>query len=212
MDSMVSEAAKFYFVYIHPFSLFVLAAIGGIIIASLFQGKINSLLANILNRLNFTRANLNGIWISEYVYESDYHNKGVHSSGHYVIIKQYGDKITIKSIKQPSGSRLFMALNLDAAILSGTWKEQTSKHTQYYGVLHMVVAPNKDIIYGGWMGFDNRNNIQTGPWVLRFIQLGSRKKDIKKFENAEPEVKLDASNPPFPTHQYELPERFLRHE
>ncbi len=132
---------------------------------------------------------LSGIWHSRYIYPST--GRGDEFVGqHYVVLRQHGQRLTAQSLPHSAGSRLWLDLNVDASVVTGTWRERTSptgyyRGAVYHGTLQMVVDPSGRRMEGMWLGFSRKFTINSGRWELEWC--GS---DISKSAQREYDAKV----------------------
>jgi transcriptional regulator with XRE-family HTH domain len=116
---------------------------------------------------------LNGIWRSQYEYEST-GRAGIFSNAHYVIAIQHGAKLQIRSLPGTSPGRLLMELTINGAVLTGTWTEETNPGGYYQGAtysggIQMLLEPSSRKMTGKWVGFGRDFDMNTGPWSLELV-------------------------------------------
>ncbi|MET9262434.1 hypothetical protein [Amycolatopsis sp. NPDC004079] len=120
-----------------------------------------------------------GIWHSRYIYPSSGRGK-TFTGEHYVVLRQQGQRLIGQSLPHSTGSRLRLELALDAAVATGTWREQTSRTgyyqgAVYHGTLQMVVDPAGRRMRGMWLGFGRDFTINSGEWHLTWQEAGASK-------------------------------------
>ena len=132
---------------------------------------------------------LTGIWLSAYRYSSR-DAAGRFGSEHFVVIRQRGDYVSVKSLTKPvnrrgqrEGSRLRMQLRVvDETKLIGEWQERTSKDRLYFGVVHLVVNGTRTEMLGRWSGFNNRLIVMSDEWTMRRLDRSIKRTTRRRYE------------------------------
>ncbi|MDX8029371.1 hypothetical protein SK803_04075 [Lentzea sp. BCCO 10_0856] len=117
---------------------------------------------------------LTGIWHSHYTYTSSSRPGQVFESEHYMVLKQTENVIVAESIANKERSDVRLLLQVDGAIATGSWSEQTSgtgyyRGAIYHGAIQMVVDPRGRRLRGKWLGFDTEFNVNIGDWTLAWL-------------------------------------------
>jgi len=116
---------------------------------------------------------LNGIWRSDYTYESS--GRGMsYTDSHYVMLLQHASKVQIRSLPDTAQGRLMMDLTVNGATLTGTWSEETNpggyyQGAVYHGAVQMLLEPTGRRMAGKWAGFGRDYEVNTGPWSLTLV-------------------------------------------
>ncbi|MFC4562742.1 multiprotein-bridging factor 1 family protein [Nocardiopsis mangrovi] len=130
-------------------------------------------------------ANYSGVWLSRYDYVSS--GRGAtFTEEHYVVLLQHGDRLTVQSIPESSGSPLAMDLTIDGAVCTGTWTEQTAEEgyyrgARYHGAIQLLIEPTGRRLAGKWVGFGKDFDVNTGPWELVFQDASTTKATIDRY-------------------------------
>ncbi|MFI9077296.1 XRE family transcriptional regulator [Streptomyces sioyaensis] len=133
------------------------------------------------------RGQLSGVWLSRYEYFSS--GRGAtHTESHFVVILQHGPRLAVRSLAGSSDSPLTMDLELDGAVVTGSWTEQTSSEgyyagARYHGAIQMLVEPTGRRIAGKWVGFGKDFDVNTGPWELIFKDASTSKATMAKYNH-----------------------------
>jgi len=132
-----------------------------------------------------------GVWLSRYEYFSS-GREGTFTGLHHVVLLQHGNRLTARSLPGSSDSPLTMDLEIDGAVVTGTWTEQTASSgyyagARYHGAIQMLVEPTGRRIAGKWVGFGKDFDVNTGPWELVFQDASTTKATLDKF-NRRPEA------------------------
>ncbi|MGX1779544.1 helix-turn-helix domain-containing protein, partial [Nocardia brasiliensis] len=112
--------------------------------------------------------NFSGIWLSHYQYYSSGRQETL-STGHYVVILQHGDHLTVRSLSGSAPSTVAMELDLDGGVATGTWTEDTDPNgyyrgARYSGAIQLLVEPTGHRLVGKWIGYGKNFDINSGPW------------------------------------------------
>lgn len=136
---------------------------------------------------------LNGIWESQYEYESS--GRGaVFSAAHYVMVIQHGAKLQIRSLPDTAPGRLLMDLTLNGVTLTGSWSEETDpggyyQGAIYHGAIQMLLEPSGRKMAGKWAGFGRDFDINTGPWSLELVTADTSPGSMARYNRpVEPEA------------------------
>lgn len=111
---------------------------------------------------------LAGEWESTYFYHD-----GEAIGSHKLILKAKNAEIVAESLPQKDGSQLTMRLIHESGILTGTWKEVTSREGEYsgkvfHGAVQFILEEENGTAKGKWVGFNsNRNIVNSGIWTLK---------------------------------------------
>lgn len=113
---------------------------------------------------------LTGRWISSYRYRSTSRGEEF-TDTHSVDLGVDGGRLLGRSVPQPYGSELTLALTAEGSTLSGTWTERTSPTGHYRGatfrgLLQLVVDPTGHTMSGMWLGVNKRDTVKAGEWRL----------------------------------------------
>jgi hypothetical protein len=115
-------------------------------------------------------AGYSGVWLSRYEYYSSSRRESL-ADLRYVVVLQHGDRLTARGLPGASASQLTMDLTVDAAVITGTWVEQTEPCGQYRGARHhgaiQLLADTGRRPSGKWIGFGKDLEINSGPWNWR---------------------------------------------
>lgn len=136
------------------------------------------------------RGTYSGVWLSRYEYFSS--SRGETFTGkHYVVLLQHGNRLTVRSLPRSSDSPLTMDLELDGAVITGSWTEQTSRTgyysgARYHGAIQLLADPTGRRIAGKWVGFGKEFDVNTGPWELVFKDASTSKATLDTY-NRPPE-------------------------
>lgn len=83
-----------------------------------------------------------------------------------------------------------MDLTVVAAVVTGTWVEQTETHghyrgTRYHGAVQMLASPTGRRLAGKWIGFGKDLDINSGPWELAFMDASTSRATLERY-SADP--------------------------
>ncbi|MCF4121718.1 hypothetical protein L1785_12065 [Antribacter sp. KLBMP9083] len=129
-----------------------------------------------------------GIWLSRYQYFSS-GREGTFEGRHYVVLLQHDSRLTVRSLPGASSnpdSNLSMDLAIDGNVVTGTWREETSKEgyyrgAVYHGAVQMLIEPTGRRITGKWVGFGRDMDVNTGPWELVFQDASTSQTSIQDY-------------------------------
>ncbi|WP_405418119.1 helix-turn-helix domain-containing protein [Streptomyces microflavus] len=126
-----------------------------------------------------------GVWLSRYEYFSSGRD-GTYKGLHFVVMLQHGNRLSVRSLPGSSDSPLTMDLEVDGAVVTGTWTEQTASEgyysgARYHGALQMLVEPTGRRIAGKWVGFGKDFDVNTGPWELVFQDASTSKATLDSY-------------------------------
>ncbi|MFE0472549.1 helix-turn-helix domain-containing protein [Streptomyces sp. NPDC058947] len=138
---------------------------------------------------------LSGIWLSKYKYVSSGRDGAELLGMHYVVLLQHGSSLSVQSLPKGSlnpDSPLWMTLEVDRHIVTGTWTEETAKDgyyrgAVYHGAIQMLVEPTGRRMEGKWVGFGKEFDVNTGPWELAFQTNDTSKAALAEY-NRTPEA------------------------
>jgi hypothetical protein len=141
-----------------------------------------------------TAGPLSGIWLSKYKYVSSGRDNAELLGMHYVVVLQHGTGLSVQSLPKGSlnpESPLWMTLEADRHIVTGTWTEETAKDgyyrgAVYHGAIQMLVEPTGRRMQGQWVGFGKEFDVNTGPWELVFQTADTSKAALAEY-NRTPE-------------------------
>lgn len=131
-----------------------------------------------------------GVWLSRYQYHSS--GRGESFAGqHFVVVLQHRDRLTVRSLPGSAASSLSLDLTVDAAVVTGTWVEQTDhagyyRGARYHGAIQLLVEPTGRRMAGKWVGFGKDMDVNTGPWELTFRDASTSKATLDQY-NRSPE-------------------------
>ncbi|MFG2396596.1 XRE family transcriptional regulator [Streptomyces lydicus] len=133
------------------------------------------------------RGQYSGVWLSRYEYFSSGRN-ATHTGAHFVVVLQHGPRLAVRSLPGSSDSPLTMDLELDGAVVTGSWTEQTASEgyyagARYHGAIQMLVEPTGRRIAGKWVGFGKDFDVNTGPWELVFKDASTSKATLAKYNH-----------------------------
>ncbi|MFF9647885.1 helix-turn-helix domain-containing protein [Streptomyces sp. NPDC014622] len=133
-----------------------------------------------------SRGPYSGVWLSRYEYFSS--GRGETYTGlHYVVVLQHASRLTVRSLPGSSDSILTMDLELDGAVVTGTWTEQTASDgyyngARYHGAIQMLIEPTGRRIAGKWLGYGKDFEINSGPWELIFQAASTSKATLEEYD------------------------------
>ncbi|MFG2826265.1 XRE family transcriptional regulator [Streptomyces sp. NPDC048434] len=128
-----------------------------------------------------------GVWLSRYEYFSSGRD-ATHTGRHFVVVLQHGHRLAVRSLPDSSDSPLTMDLEIDGAVVTGSWTEQTASEgyyagARYHGAIQMLVEPTGRRIAGKWVGFGKDFDVNTGPWELVFQDASTSKATLAKYNH-----------------------------
>ncbi|MFI6366035.1 multiprotein-bridging factor 1 family protein [Nocardia sp. NPDC050630] len=131
--------------------------------------------------------NYSGIWLSHYEYYSS-GRKQTFSTGHYVVILQHGDHLTVRSLPGSAPSVMSMELDIDGGVATGTWTEDTDPHgyyrgARYNGAIQLLIEPTGHRLVGKWIGYGKNFDINSGPWEFVLQDPSTSKATIEKYDH-----------------------------
>ncbi|WP_412539363.1 hypothetical protein R8Z50_26415 [Longispora sp. K20-0274] len=134
-----------------------------------------------------TQGDLSGVWHSRYGYYSDSRQQDLFGE-HYVVIRHTADRLTVESLPHTTGSRLDLDLVVNAAIVTGTWTEQTSPAGHYrggiyHGTVQLVLDPMSQAMEGKWLGFGKKFTVNTGVWELQRVSADHTGSALRTYHN-----------------------------
>ncbi|MFF4952254.1 XRE family transcriptional regulator [Streptomyces chattanoogensis] len=147
--------------------------------------------APVLNRpraeSSAVRGQYSGVWLSKYEYFSSGRD-ATHTGLHYVVVLQHGNRLSVRSLPGSSDSPLTMDLEIDGAVVTGSWSEQTASEgyyagARYHGAIQMLVEPTGRRIAGKWVGFGKDFDVNTGPWELIFKDASTSKATLATYNH-----------------------------
>ena len=79
-----------------------------------------------------------------------------------------------------------MDLSIDGNVVTGTWREETSREGYYrgaiyHGAIQMLIEPTGRRITGKWVGFGRNMDVKSGPWELVFEDAGTSQATIRNY-------------------------------
>ena len=116
---------------------------------------------------------LSGIWHSRYVYFSS--GRDAEFDGrHYLVLRPRHGRLIGESLPNSSGSTLRLVLEVNGAIVTGSWSERTSssgyyRGATYHGSVQLVVDPMGRSMTGKWVGFGKRFAVNSGDWEMTWV-------------------------------------------
>ncbi|KIA63858.1 DNA-binding protein [Nocardia vulneris] len=131
--------------------------------------------------------NFSGIWLSHYQYYSSGRQETL-STGHYVVILQHGDHLTVRSLSGSAPSSVSMELDLDGGVATGTWTEDTDpsgyyRGARYSGAIQLLVEPTGHRLVGKWIGYGKNFDINSGPWEFVLQDASTSKSAIAAYDH-----------------------------
>lgn len=124
---------------------------------------------------------LTGIWHSIYTYTTS-DGPNAYRGHHYVVVRQFRDRVAVRSLDHPEGSKLWMDLELDSGlVLTGTWRELTGRKLEYHGAIQMLVKPSRSELEGLWVGFGRSRSVKCDAWQMTRVSRTKRRRDRKRF-------------------------------
>jgi transcriptional regulator with XRE-family HTH domain len=126
-----------------------------------------------------------GIWESSYEYYSSSRGQMCASTPHHVLVLQYGDTLTVRSLPG-CPSLITMDLTADGSVVTGTWSERTDPDgyysgARYHGAIQMMVDPTGRRMSGKWLGFGRALEINSGPWDLTWRARSTTRATINQY-------------------------------
>jgi transcriptional regulator with XRE-family HTH domain len=130
----------------------------------------------------------NGVWLSRYQYFSSGRDETFEAL-HYVVVLQHDSRLTVRSLPGASSnpdSNLSMDLGIEGNVVTGTWREETSREGHYrgavyHGAIQMLVEPTGHRIAGKWVGFGRNMDVNSGPWELVLQDDGTSQSTIRSY-------------------------------
>lgn len=130
---------------------------------------------------------LAGIWHSRYIYSST--GRGADLVGeHYLVVRQYGDRLIGQSLPHSTGSRLRVELAMEPPVATGNWRETTApdgyyKGATYHGTMQFVIDPSGRTMRGMWLGFGRDFTINSGQWELSWQDASTAKTVQRRYHD-----------------------------
>jgi hypothetical protein len=113
------------------------------------------------------RIDFRGMWQSSYVYPS---GSKVRRSEHFMKASVEGDRVTMRSVPDETGSIVTVDLLIEGPIATGAWRERTSPSgsyagKEYFGAIQLWVLDGGQVMRGKWVGFSSKpGEIKSGEW------------------------------------------------
>lgn len=129
---------------------------------------------------------LTGIWLSQYTYVSSSRGNQEFTSGHYVVLTQYGSNLQVRSLPGTAAGRMAMDLTVNGAVVTGTWTEQTDPEghysgSTYHGAIQMLVGATADRMTGRWVGYGRDFDVNTGEWSLKLVANSAGREAMERW-------------------------------
>jgi hypothetical protein len=133
----------------------------GVVLTILLQDRLQWILARILSGVVPRSArNVKGIWEARYTYESNGQTK---EERQLVELRQLGKHVRGKNLTaHRHWYKMRGKLELEI-YLTGVW-ETITEGDIYHGAFQFVVRPEGNAMEGKWIGFNNKQEINHGPW------------------------------------------------
>lgn len=169
--------------------LAILGAVLSVVLALIFtpvygrpvERAVVRLLSDVGGKVGSRELDLTGIWHSIYTYTTS-DGPGEYTGHHYVVVRQFRDRITVKSLDHPEGSRLWMDLEVDSGlVVTGRWREDTGRHLEFYGVIQMLVDPARHAMAGLWLGYSRSRHIKANRWELIRVSSKKNRRERKRY-------------------------------
>ena len=130
--------------------------------------------------------NYSGIWLSHYQYYSTGREK-VFSTGHYVVVLQHGNHLSVRSLPRSAPSSMSMDLDIEGSVATGTWAEDTDpggyyRGTRYHGAIQLLIEPTGARLAGKWIGFGKNFDVNSGPWELVLQTPDTTKATMQEYD------------------------------
>jgi hypothetical protein len=163
----------------------ILSAILALILTPVYGRPVERALVRLLSdvgrRVGSRELDLTGIWHSIYTYTTS-DGPGEYKGHHYVVVRQFRDRVTVKSLDHPEGSRLWMDLEVDSGlVVTGRWREDTGRHLEFYGVVQMLVDPSRHAMAGLWLGYSRSRHIKANRWELTRVSTRKNRRERKRY-------------------------------
>lgn len=124
---------------------------------------------------------LTGIWHSIYTYTTS-DGGGEFRGHHYVVVRQFRNSVTVRSLDHPEGSKLWMELEVDSGlVLTGRWREVTSKKLEFYGAIQMLVKPSRQETEGLWIGYGRSRIVNVNKWEMVRMTNSKQRRERKRY-------------------------------
>jgi hypothetical protein len=163
----------------------VAGAVLSVLAQSLIGSSFDRLLFRIQARFDIGRSrhkSLSGIWHGRYKYPSS-ESESILVDEYFIVLRDHRGGVSGKSLPRPEGSILTLALELEGAVVTGTWRESTvSSQRTYHGTCQLMLNSTGDALEGEWTGYSRDNTIQHGPWKLQRVAHGVGRKDRHPYE------------------------------
>lgn len=154
--------------------LTVLAMIGGVLLTLVVEPILGRPIERaVVGTLGFlgggvgvNSLDLTGIWRSTYTYTTR-DGSGEYRGHHFVVLRQFRNRVTVHSLPHPEDSEVWMELELDSGlVLTGRWREKTGKDLEFYGAIQFLVRPSRTELEGRWVGFGRSRSVKTNTWEM----------------------------------------------
>lgn len=171
-----------------------LALVGTLLVGAVLSVLAQSLFGSFFDRLLFRiqarfeigtsrHRSLSGIWHGRYEYPSSA-SQSILVDEYFIVFRDHRGGVSGRSLRRPEGSTLTLALELEGAVVTGTWRESTaSSQRTYHGTCQLMLNSTGDALEGEWTGYSRNDTIQHGPWKLHRVARGVRRKDRQPFED-----------------------------
>jgi hypothetical protein len=157
--------------------LWLIALFLGVAITIIAKDPIHYLMARLLGGWIPRRPRgVKGFWHTSYSYEED----GILKEENQIVeLRQFGNYAIGRNL---TGSAHWYKIQGKIHLqiyFTGLW-ENLSEGDIYHGAFQVVILPHGDRMEGKWIGFDNKQHINHGPWkwdlLSRNINSTNRKK------------------------------------
>lgn len=153
-----------------------LSAIASVIIAIIFTDKISYFLTNLFgSSVSKPRRKIAGIWYSIFWFTGK--TGTIIHKQNIVKISAIGGRFSAKTIVGEDHHIIFWGSTKQDIYASGIW-EHTEPENFYHGSFHFVIDPEGDRLHGKWLGFNKKQIVAMGPWIL--VKLNNEKNIFNK--------------------------------
>jgi hypothetical protein len=81
-----------------------------------------------------------------------------------------GDRLTLRSLPDETGSVVTVDLLVEGSIATGAWRERTAPGgvyagKEYFGAIHLFILEDGQALRGKWIGFGSKpGEVNSGAW------------------------------------------------
>ncbi len=174
--------------------VFILGVVAAMVLQAVLKEPIYRVLGKILGGVGpRPKRHIRGIWECCYRYES----KGVvHFEQQLMLLRHFGPFVSGTNLAEQQHAHRVQGRIRNGSAFTGQW-ENVGEGEVWHGGFQFLISTKGEEMWGKWIGFDSRQQVQSGPWHWKLVSrdVSRRSRERAKRDWKTNDTLRDACRP-----------------